>query len=111
MAYLWAIRSAKRMPSVGADLAEGDLPLLQPLDQEGAGHIEQISGLLGGQLGVHRQQCHSIALGHLHQDLLQQPQNRSWEGNGCALAAFQLKAEAGLPQGADAPVGGTPTPQ
>ena len=38
---------------MGADLTEGDLPLLQPLDQKGPRHIQQISGLLGGQLGVY----------------------------------------------------------
>ncbi|QNI89571.1 hypothetical protein [Synechococcus sp. ROS8604] len=38
---------------MGADLTEGDLPLLQPLDQKGPRHIQQISGLMGGQLGVY----------------------------------------------------------
>ena len=53
---------------VGADLAEGDLPLRQSLDQEGPQHVQQISGLLGGELGVHRHQRDGIALGHLHQE-------------------------------------------
>ena len=73
---------------MGADLAKRDLPLLQPLDQEGPRHIEQISGLLGGELGVHRHQRDGIALGHLHQDSLQQLQHRGRDRDGCALAAI-----------------------
>ena len=39
---------------MGAYLVERDLPLLQPLDQEGPRDIQQISGLLRRELGVHR---------------------------------------------------------
>jgi hypothetical protein len=35
---------------MGTDHAEGDLALLQPLHQERPRHIQQISGLLGGEL-------------------------------------------------------------
>jgi uncharacterized protein YecT (DUF1311 family) len=83
---------------MGADLAEGDLHLRQPLDQEGPRHIQQISGLLGGQLGMHRHQRHSIALGHLHQDFPEQLQDRGRDWDGCVVAIFQVQGEAGLPQ-------------
>ena len=41
---------------------------LQPLDQEGPRHIQQISGLLGGEFGVHRHQRDGIAPGQLRAD-------------------------------------------
>ena len=47
---------------------------------------------------MHRHQRDGIALGHLHQDSLQQLQHRGWNGNGCVLAVLQIQGEAGLPQ-------------
>jgi len=63
-----------------------------------------IGGLLARQFSVHRHKHDGIALGHLHQDSLQQLQDRDWDWDWdwdwevCALPTFQVQEEAGLTQ-------------
>jgi hypothetical protein len=50
-------------------------------------HVQQISGLLGRELGVHRQQRHGIALGHLRPF----PQSATQNGAGAASPVTSLR--------------------
>jgi hypothetical protein len=88
---------------MGTDLAEGNFALAQPLDQERPRHVQQISGLLAGELRMHRQQGDCISLGHLHQDPLEQLQDRRGKGHGGAFPVVELKVHAGAPQAMGAP--------
>jgi hypothetical protein len=60
---------AQQNPPVGPDFPMTDLAAVQQFDEVGSGDIQQIGGLLRGQFGVHRQQRHSIAFGHLRKHI------------------------------------------
>jgi hypothetical protein len=54
-----------------ADPAEGNLSFLNEADQKRARHVQQFSGLLGGEFRTHGRQHHGVALSHLDQDVHQ----------------------------------------
>ena len=56
---------------MGADLAVGDGPGLEQLDQMRARYAEQLGRLLGGELGLDRRRRDHRATGDLLQRLLQ----------------------------------------
>jgi hypothetical protein len=72
---------------------------LNSLYQLGPRDVEQVSGLLGGQLGMGWNQGDGIALGHLRQYVQEQPQGgrRHGDGFGILAAVENLKADAGAP--------------
>lgn len=54
-------------PAMGADLAKQDFPLVEQADEEGAGNLEQVRRLLGGQFGMDRDQGDGVSAGHFGQ--------------------------------------------
>lgn len=80
-----------------ADGAAGDFALIQQLHQVGPRDVEQVSGLLGGQLGMGGNQGDGITLGHLRQHVQERPQGgrRHRDGFGFFSAVENLDAGAG----------------
>ncbi len=53
-------------------------------------HVEQLGRLLRRQLGLHRNDCHSVSVRELAEDLEQQIESLTWDG-GITFPAATLR--------------------
>jgi hypothetical protein len=83
----------KTDPAMFSNPTEGDLRLLEEPDQVRSGDIKELSGLLGCELGVHRQQGDTVPLGHFRQYVLQETNCGQGQGDGCGELAILLEAK------------------
>lgn len=68
--------------------AAGDFTAVKQADQIGPGDVEKVSGLLGRELHLEWHDGDRVALGHLGQNIFEQPGGGGRNDDGLLLLAF-----------------------
>ena len=101
MPSLYASTSLEADTPMRADKAEGYLPIVEQPDQEGSGDVEEIGGLLCGQLRILSNHRDGAAGRHVRQNRREEPDRAGGQLDGllpAGVADFHQEGSAPLRQ-------------